>query len=215
MTLQSLFKWQDLILQSKCLLCDRANDRTGDRAICNGCHAQITPRSSPLTPGPLATFAWAKYQDALRRLLFQLKYTHKPEIGDFLGQQLAIAWLAHNPARVRKMTIVPIPLHADRQTQRGYNQAELIARSFARFTGARLNCDYLQRQKATMPQHELNQVDRGENLANAFHINPQAAPRQPILIIDDIYTTGTTVMSATKTMQQSGATVWGVAVVAR
>jgi ComF family protein len=211
MPLRSLFKWQDLILQPKCLLCDRRCDR----AICNGCHTQITPRPSPLIPGPLAVFAWAKYQDALRRLLFQLKYTHKPEIGDFLGQQLAIAWLTHNPISLRHMTIVPIPLHPDRQTQRGYNQAELIARSFARFTGARLNCDYLQRQKATMPQHELNQVDRATNLANAFYLNHQAAPRQPILIIDDIYTTGTTVISATKTMQEAGATVWGVAVVAR
>jgi ComF family protein len=214
MTLQSLFKWPSLILQSQCLLCDRALGN-GAGGLCGGCQAQITPRSSPLTAGPIAIFAWAKYQDALRRLLFQLKYEHKPEIADFLGQQLAIAWLKHHPTSLRHMTIVPIPLHADRQKQRGYNQAELIARSFARFTGARLNGDYLQRQKATMPQHELNQVDRATNLAQAFCVNQQAAPRQPILLIDDIYTTGTTVMSATKTMQQAGATVWGVAAVAR
>jgi ComF family protein len=221
---QTLLRWPEIFLQRRCLLCDRA----AAQALCPGCTSAVdacvlTPQRQlpPQLPAQLQVLAWARYQEGVRRLLTQLKYQNRPEVADWLGQRLAQTYLHHGLPRC---TLMPIPLHPDRQAVRGYNQAELIARSMARFTGLPLRADYLLRIKATTAQHGLSLADRQQNLAQAFAINPCYAitnpnrDRQlphPVLLIDDIYTTGATIAAASQTLTQAGLAVWGVAVVAR
>jgi ComF family protein len=211
--LHPLFRWQELFLRSHCLLCDRP----APQSLCPGCDEQFQTDILP-HPEQLQThqhnqiLAWGRYQNRIRRLLSQLKYENRPEIGYFLGQQLAQSWLHH---QLPRLPVVPIPLNADRQAQRGYNQAELIARSFAQYTGVKL-LPLLNRPKATTAQYGLTLSDRQNNLANAFHINPKIArPISPILLIDDIYTSGTTITIAQQTLHQAQIRTWGAAIIAR
>jgi ComF family protein len=220
-----LWRWPDLFLQSDCWLCDRATPQS----LCPSCERQLaecvlpTDRqlqpAVPSLPPPLSlpqlhVLAWARYQNSVRRLLTQLKYENRPAVGDFLGQKLAQTCLWH---ALPPLTLVPIPLHADRQAQRGYNQAELIARSIGRFTGRPLLTDWLIRVQSTTAQYGLSLADRQQNLQNAFQLNSRRSGQRPgpVLLIDDIYTTGATVQAARQTLEQAGVRVWGVAVVAR
>jgi ComF family protein len=219
-----------IFLQADCWLCDRRCDRGCNSSLCKSCQTRlntdILPRQQQLQQQDLSkklstdaapqVLAWASYRDSAKRLLTQLKYQNRPEIAEFLGQQLAQTWLRHS---LPHCSIVPIPLHVDRQAERGYNQAGLIAHSFARFVGVRVLDNLLIRNKATTAQYGLSLSDRQQNLQDAFEINPRSTrhliQQQPVVLIDDIYTTGATVRAASQILNQAGIAVWGVAVVAR
>jgi len=161
-------------------------------------------------------FAWGVYEGPLKRAIAALKYNHQPQIARPLGQWLAQAWLAHNPWP-GNLWVVPIPLHPGRERQRGYNQATLLAQSFCDYSGLALKRRGLVRVRATQPQFGLSAPDRDRNLASAFQLGKDLgeSPAKPVLLLDDIYTTGATVRSAVATLQQAGIQVWGCVTVAR
>ncbi|UBF25345.1 hypothetical protein K9N68_27645 [Kovacikia minuta CCNUW1] len=113
---------------------------------------------------------------------------------------------------------MPIPLHASRQKQRGFNQADLLAKHFCELTRLPLENRGLERSQETIAQFKLSATEREQNLADAFQIGRaflQKAPSTPVLLLDDIYTTGATVKSATQILRRRGIRVYGVIVVAR
>jgi ComF family protein len=168
-------------------------------------------------------FVWGRYQDALKRAIAALKYDNQPQIARSLGQWLGRSWLNSSTSCINSRTIqglivVPIPLHAARQQQRGYNQAELLAESFCRWTRLPLQRHGLARVRATEAQFALLAGQRESNLENAFKISPtfqKPSSTRVILLLDDIYTTGATVRSAAQTLQQAGIKVAGVVAVAQ
>jgi predicted amidophosphoribosyltransferase len=107
-------------------------------------------------------------------------------------------------------------MHPKKQKQRGFNQAALIAEGFCNVTGYKLKVNGLERIKETEAQFSLSAVQRQENLANAFILGKDLRrhPNIPILLLDDIYTTGATVKAAVQTLEQHQITVLGVAAVA-
>lgn len=197
----------------------------------------------------LPVSALGVYNGTLKRAILAMKYNHRPEVADVLGHQLGQQWtqtqrsstspvssssLVSSPLvsslslRAPLIYAVPIPLHAERYSQRGYNQAELIARAFCKTSGLPLLVDGLARTQATLPQHQLSLNERQQNLAEAFHpgkalrrltrgAHGQTAKKaQPAaVIIDDIYTTGTTARSAAKTLTEAGIPVVGILALAR
>jgi ComF family protein len=213
------------ILQSICLLCDRPIDSHQPRRLCHRCTTQLRhcqrddPRSvgdhrpPPRSPHHAAHhLAWGHYQDSLRRLLHQMKYHNQPAIAQIFGPLLAELY---QQQALPPVALVPIPMHPAKQASRGYNQAELISHSLRQFTGLPHYPKLLQRPKATTAQHGLSLADRQANLHAAFTISPPHHRRHPILLIDDIYTTGATIQAATDCFTQQGYTVWGSLVVAR
>jgi len=99
----------------------------------------------------------------------------------------------------------------------GFNQAELLARSFCQMTGLKLRSQGLERTRYTIRQFELSGKEREQNLAGAFQLGSDfrhRRPMRPVLILDDIYTTGATVGSATQTLRQEGIEVCGVIAIA-
>jgi ComF family protein len=113
--------------------------------------------------------------------------------------------------------VIPVPLHANRQRERGYNQAELLARAFARLQGLPVRNDILKRARATEAQTRLARVERRRNVAGAFALtSPTAAAAvhgKRIVLVDDVTTTGSTIDAAAEPLRAAGATsVWGLAV---
>ena len=142
-----------------------------------------------------------------------MKYSNKPEIGDILGKLLGQAWLDSQPTA--KLTVVPIPMHYRKQKARGFNQAEVIAKSFCQITGCKLNTKALIRDRETEAMFNLSSASaRVKNIRGALRVGTKL-PQHSVLLIDDIHTTGTTVDEASKVLEQNQIKVIGVAVAAK
>jgi ComF family protein len=162
--------------------------------------------------------AWGRYEGALKRAIAALKYNNAPQLARPLGQALAQVWLASPMAAVKSVTVVPIPMHSEKQKQRGFNQAELLAAAFCDRTGLPLQRHGLVRIRATEAQFTLASAQREQNLAGAFQVNSsllQQRSVQKVLLLDDIYTTGATVRSAVEALQHHQIPVLGVAAIAK
>jgi ComF family protein len=222
-----------LFLAQGCPVCDRPTAQT----FCPDCQRQLQtgPVPAHLTScQALPVSALGIYSGALKRAILALKYGDRPDVARPLGIALGQQWLAASDRQFRQsrrspasdaqpriLYALPIPLHISRQQQRGYNQAELIAQAFCRVSGLPLLANGLTRTEATLPQHQLSLQARQHNLKQVFQVDKSlrrvcSAARAPeILLIDDIYTTGTTVQSAVDTLAQADVPVVGVTTLAR
>ena len=203
------------IFRPACPLCGRP----AQGYFCIDCQRQLEatrlPQPWQFWQGELPLAAWGRYGDALKRALAALKYHHRPELARPLGYYLGEVWLTRGHGLRQPPGVVPIPIHPDKHKIRGYNQAELLASWFCQYVGLKLYSDLLVRQTNTKAQHSLSAQEREANLATAFAINPQSPrPQMPVLIVDDIYTTGATARTAQMVLQTAGVTVVGVLVVA-
>jgi predicted amidophosphoribosyltransferase len=126
---------------------------------------------------------------------------------------MAQAWL-NSPLRSRRSLILPIPLHAERRKSRGFNQAELLARSFCQLTGCVLKPNGLRRVRATEALFNLSKSAREQMLKDVFVVD-RALRSDSVMLFDDIYTTGATVRSAMQALHQQGIQVEGVIVLAK
>lgn len=225
-TIDQLGKWGsryllDSFLQKGCATCDRATTQP----FCLDCRRQLIAQIGSDRPSTaidqLPVKALGTYDGILKRAILALKYENRPETAQLLGSELAQKWMPARLAKAKQVYVLPIPLHAKRQQERGYNQAALIARSFCQVSGLRMIENGLVRSQATAPQHQLGREARQRNLADAFEVDHwlsrlrTKAAAINVLLVDDIYTTGTTVQSAAKTLAGCGISTVGVAVVAR
>jgi ComF family protein len=183
--------------ETRCLLCQRA-DPPFERAV-----------------------AYGSYDSTLRDLIHLLKFQQVRPAAAVLGRMLAetIANLEQTmPAGT--ILVVPVPLHRRKRAQRGFNQAETIARGalkqlshprrFALCTGV------LVRRRETGSQIGLTRHQRRENLRGAFAVSdPTRILNRDILLVDDVYTTGTTASECARVLRRAGAARVWVATVAR
>ena len=152
------------------------------------------------------------YQGALTRAIRALKYTGEPRLAEPLGLLLAQAFTRHG---MHTDGLIPLPLHPQRQQQRGYNQATLLARSCA----AHLNIPCLEnlvaRTRATRAQVGLNAQQRQQNVSGAFALVPtthtSSLAGATLVIIDDVCTTGATLEACAAPLYVAGVReVWGL-----
>lgn len=211
-----------IFFASNCPLCGRTTE--GD-VVCRDCDRQLYhcefPQSQRLRQQSLALFVWGKYEGPLKRAIAATKYDNKPEVGEWLGIQLGLAWQQQFSQQQfpqkQRLIVIPIPMYPDKQKARGFNQADLIAKGFTQVT--RLKCDrhVLQRVKATQALFSLNFAQRQQEIQQSFQLNPQHIKRlqnKHVLLIDDIYTSGATAREAAITLRKQGIKVWGIAAIA-
>jgi len=163
--------------------------------------------------GGLKVWAWGTYHGVLERAMHQLKYEGAYAWGRVLGEMMARTWVEQKPDRT-PWEVVPIPLDNEKLKTRGYNQAEEISYTFARRTGLSHRPDGLTRTRTTQPQWGLNPEQREENIKGAFAASP-GVKGKCILLVDDIYTTGSTVAEAVAALKAQGALKVMAVIVAR
>lgn len=138
------------------------------------------------------SFAYFTHEGLLQHLLHGLKYDGKKDIGLYLGRQLGydlqqVSWEKGIDA------IIPVPLHADKQVLRGYNQTSLVAEGMSKVLNIPVVEDVLQRVKNTESQTKKTREERIENMQAAFKLqNHEKIIGKHILLIDDVLTTGAT-----------------------
>lgn len=141
----------------------------------------------------------------IANLIVQGKYNFVPDIFKGLGRLLASELICPPD-----FTVIAVPLSIKRKRWRGFNQTEIIAKVFAE-THQLAYCDSLKRIKNTKTQKDLSKSARLKNMSAAFLFEGKAPEK--ILLIDDVATTGATLLSATKALKQAGAKyVWCVAI---
>lgn len=156
------------------------------------------------------------YQGPIRELLSRFKFRGGLAEGAALGHLLARSYREFYAGTSPPGLLLPVPLHARRLRERGFNQAGLLAASVARHCGTPLGLDQVRRVRHTVPQHRLSAAARRSNLRAAFSVNRDfpAGTLDHVAIVDDVVTTGATVNALARLLQSRGARrvdVWSVA----
>ncbi len=152
--------------------------------------------------------ALGAYQGVLREAVHRFKYGNCPALAEPLGGLLAAQARTQSDALygLKFDGVVPMPMHAGRRRQRGYNQSERLARVVARELGLPLDTALLMRARATRPQVGLTATKRRSNLQGAFRVSrPQDAAGKTFLLIDDVMTTGSSLSECAAMLKLAGA----------
>lgn len=210
----------DLLYPPRCAGCGRVGV-----LFCASCQAQIEPIMPPVcrhcgrplragdlcaacrnASSPLDGIASAAiFGGPLREAIHCFKYGNGYRLAPLLGRQMAAAWPR---CRLAADLIVPVPLHAGRLAERGYNQSALLAKEVGRAVGIPVNEGALVRHKATQQQAMLNRIERQANVKDAFACRSQA-PGLRLMLVDDVCTTGATLEACATVLKASGAaSVW-------
>ena len=219
---------QFAVLPPHCLLCGQAG--TGARDLCAACAADMSRNeiccarcALPLTtPAPLCgeclqheppfAAAWAPfvYATPLDQLVTRLKFGGSLAAGRVLSE----LWIETAQPPMRPDALIPVPLHADRLRERGYNQALELARPLSASFGIALRDSLLVRARATSAQTNLDSADRHRNLRGAFGVVSDGHLPAHVAVVDDVMTTGTTLRECARTLLRAGVArvdVWALA----
>lgn len=226
----------DLAFPARCVGCGREG-----AAICDVCRPALdvrldqpagVPIGLPSTvPVGILQLEWcAPFGGTVRRALHELKYRGETRLAVPLGQAMARRWTR---VAAGGDVLVPVPVHADRARQRGYDQAELLARAAAAELG--LACaPILERERATIAQFDLDRSTRATNVHGAFRLRPRTSGRTEgtgnggrahdtdrplagrwIVLVDDVVTTGATLSACAAPLIAAGAVGVSAVTVAR
>jgi ComF family protein len=229
----------DLIFPPRCLTCDDLLERHGPLPFCPSCLDRIHFIRSPLCPRcgipfpakegedhlcgecltsekPYAVArAVGQYEETLLTAIHRFKYRGMTGIGEILGRIMA-----DFAAGIWDMKfferIVPVPLHRKRLRERGFNQAVILARELSKRFDIPLDFMSLRREVFTPPQVGLGREERSANVHGAFSArHPERITGRSILLVDDVYTTGSTLAECARVLIRANAEAVTVLTLAR
>ena len=229
----------DLLYPALCPVCDRGLDAGRRDPLCRECWTAIERIEPPycatcglplpsFEPPPVAlprchacvvapppfdySRAAGAYTGALRDALLALKFDGKRA----LARPLAALMVEQCGGLLGPDVdaLVPVPLARERERERGFNQATLLAGHLAAASGLTVEPRWLSRRRSTRPQTELTAGERRANVARAFSASPRAAGAH-VILVDDVVTTGATATECARTLRGAGARTVGVLAVAR
>jgi predicted amidophosphoribosyltransferase len=221
----------DLAFPAACAGCGREGE-----PLCTTCRPCLdarlelrggTPIGLPADlPAPLLQLEWcAPFAGPVRGALHQLKYAGERRLAQPLGDAVARRWIR---VGVGANVVVPVPVHADRERQRGYDQAALIAEVAAKGLAVPF-LRVLERHRATVAQFELGRDERADNVSGAFRVRggsgvggggsggrgASIVVGRWVLLIDDVVTTSATLAACAEALETAGAAAVSAITVAR
>lgn len=192
----------DLVFPKNCLECGSSGSY-----ICDVCLANVGRGSPP---------ALFKYQGVIKKAILALKYKF---VGDVAGElsRVCIQRLKERRLAFKNVVLVPVPLHRKRKNWRGFNQTEEVGTLIAKDMGWEYKPRLLQRILASTPQVGLTGTERARNIRGKFAVNTEQKEKignqKPIIVFDDVWTTGATVREAIGELKKGGfKSVWGLTI---
>lgn len=220
----SLSFFIDLLFPRRCPVCDGIVMPRG-RLICPECLKKLSFVKNPVCKkcgkeviSDIAEFcfdcvrhrrtfeygrALVNYEEHAARSMAKIKYKNKREYLDFYGEAVCLRY----EKLIRRMdaqVLVPVPVHPARKRERGFNQAELLANRIGNRLEIPVCPDMLVRNKKTMPQKGLDPSGRLKNLEEAFSAGKPFDGVEGVILVDDIYTTGSTIEACTRALKKAG-----------
>lgn len=212
----------DFLFPPRCVVCRGAGEwfcpecqariEKIEPPFCRGCgrslHTGPCPHAKNTPMQMEGVRALAYFEGGMREAVHAFKYNHRIELAPILGGMLN-DYLSRHP--VPGEILVPVPLHAEREQARGYNQSLLLANELGRLMSIPVLGHAMKRVRATQPQFELNASERRANVRGAFKADASVAGVR-VLLVDDVCTTGATMDECTIALRNQGAkSVWGLA----
>ena len=184
---------------------------TGEKILCPGCKEAIAECSYNYYPSTRIiekvenVSVLLPYDTHCRNIIHSLKYHSMPSVGLLLGELMGRK-AVKDFSLPEHTLLVPVPLHPSKLRERGYNQSERLAQGFASFTGYKIAKNILARTRETPTQTALDSENRVYNVKGAFrYTGKQSLMGCPVIIIDDVMTTGSTVSECVRTIKGGGA----------
>jgi len=189
--------------ENSCHLCGSFPD-TG--LLCKACMKELLRlriREETRPPAALmhACMAAFTHEGVARQMVHRLKYQHDPALAAIMGEHMAVSL-----GSFRADAVVPVPLYPKREEERGYNQAELLAREVCSHTGLACDAHAIIRLRSTDSQVGRTRGERLHAMRGAFTVpEPVEVQGKCILLVDDVLTTGATAIACAEALVQAGA----------
>lgn len=200
---QYLSNLLDWIYKKKCYFCRSSKQSV---RMCTDCYNEMD-----FLPLKVNRYVMGKkvycagiYSKNLQKLIRGLKYHNQRDLAYYLAKFMAEYF--EKITDKQDFEVVPVPVFPKREKQRKYNHMNLVGEEFCRITANTLNKNLITRIKDTKPQYKLKRSERIANLSKAFKVNKEFYTDKPILLIDDICTTGSTFEEMIKELNNNGIT---------
>lgn len=149
-----------------------------------------------------------EYNKIMQKSISDYKYNGRKEYADFYIEEF-IKYYSEEILRINPDVLVAIPIHKSKLNERGYNQAEILCSGIGNKLGIATLPNLLLRDKKTLPQKQLNDKERFKNLQKAFSFSQKENDKlgkqiNKVLLVDDIYTTGSTIEACTRILLDNG-----------
>ncbi len=144
------------------------------------------------------------YTKELQKLIRGLKYHKQKDLAFYQAKFMYEYFQSIDALKDKNFELIPVPLHKNRIKSRKYNHMELVCKEFSLLSGFKCNFNLIERIKDTKPQYKLSRAERLGNLQHAFTVNKDFVPQNPVLIFDDICTTGATFEEIIKELKSNG-----------
>ena len=213
----------NMVFPRRCPVCDEVVP-VGDGLICSRCRAKPQyirePRCRRCGKQLMGTteefcydcmqrkhaydYGYALYDyQSMKRSIYRFKYGKRCEYAKFYARDICEK-LTDEIHMMGADALIPVPVHASRKRSRGYNQAELVAAELSLLTGIAMHEKLVQRIRRTVPQKELTIQERQNNLKKAFNISTNVVKLNKVILVDDIYTTGSTLDAVAMELKRHG-----------
>jgi len=199
----------DFVFPQSCMLCDK-DLVDGVSLVCETCWQHLPKPGSSVVVLPAGTacsklIALWSYEGGVQEIIHEMKFRRKMVLAKRIGQDLA-SLLRQLPEIGKIDLIVPVPLHATRLRERGFNQSALIASAVSQQTGIAAEFQALKRTRYTRAQSKLTAHERKKNVQFAFSMSEDTNVRgKALLLVDDVTTTGATMEACAAALKGGGA----------